>query len=340
VSCWPVLGQLMGMLPLARAAGRAGHDVVIATGADLAGVVEREGFVHWSVGASRGEVASRFRSGVTKVLEPGSRVNELVPLAMAWQPDLIVHGVGEPAGAVAAAYTGARHAVHGFGLFPTAGPALYELDATYLDVVPPSLRPPGPIDFHRVRPMRPTIADIPQVRRPLELDGLPHRDTVYLTLGTMGDHRFDAAVRGLASLPVNVIVTVGPGADPRRLGARPPNVRVTDYIPQELLLPHCRLVISHGGAGTVSGALSHGLAQLILPSAPDQFHTAGAVQAAGAGLSLPPEVLTADAVADDATRLLTQARFTESAQRVKADLDAMPAPDDVLAGLLHDAAVN
>jgi Erythromycin biosynthesis protein CIII-like, C-terminal domain len=60
-------------------------------------------------------------------------------------------------------------------------------------------------------------------------------------------------------LPVNVIVTVGHGADPDRFGPQPPNVRITDYLPQADLLPHCRLVVSHGGAGTVLGALCHAI---------------------------------------------------------------------------------
>jgi MGT family glycosyltransferase len=217
------------------------------------------------------------------------------------------------------------------------------LDVTYLDAVPPSLQPNGPAGFRRVQPIRPA-GPAASTRSPLELDGLPLRDdVVYLTLGTLANHElevFRAALLGLAALPVNVIVTAGPGRDPGRLGPQPANVRVTDYIPQDRLLPHCRLVVSHGGAGTMTGALAHGLPQLVLPRAADQFRIAAAIQAAGAGLSLPAEVLTPDAVADDAARLLNQPRFTEAAQRIRTEFDTMPSADQVLAGLLHDAAVN
>lgn len=43
-TAWPGYGHLMPMLPLARAARDAGHDVVIATGPDLAGQMQLRGF--------------------------------------------------------------------------------------------------------------------------------------------------------------------------------------------------------------------------------------------------------------------------------------------------------
>jgi UDP:flavonoid glycosyltransferase YjiC (YdhE family) len=39
VGCWPAYGHLLPMLPLVRAARRAGHDVVVSSGADLAPVL-------------------------------------------------------------------------------------------------------------------------------------------------------------------------------------------------------------------------------------------------------------------------------------------------------------
>ena len=41
---WPAFGHLLPMLPLARAARAAGHDVVISSGSDLLPLIERHGF--------------------------------------------------------------------------------------------------------------------------------------------------------------------------------------------------------------------------------------------------------------------------------------------------------
>jgi hypothetical protein len=48
------------------------------------------------------------------------RAAELVPRAQAWQPDVVLSETMELTGVAVAAWTGARHVVHGIGL---AGPA-------------------------------------------------------------------------------------------------------------------------------------------------------------------------------------------------------------------------
>ncbi len=60
-SC-PSYGHVNPMLPLARAARDAGHEVVVATGAELVPEIERHGFDTWLVGPSRAESDASFRA--------------------------------------------------------------------------------------------------------------------------------------------------------------------------------------------------------------------------------------------------------------------------------------
>ena len=115
----------------------------------------------------------------------------------------------------------------------------------------------------------------------------------------------ETAIAGLRELPLNLVVTSGPGTDPARFGPQPPHVLIEPYIPHSLLLPHCHLVVSHGGAGIMLSALAHGLPQLILPQGADQFSNAAARQSAGAALALRPGALSADAIATAAECLIT-----------------------------------
>ena len=133
----------------------------------------------------------------------------------------------------------------------------------------------------------------------------PH--TVHLTLGTLfhaATHVFETALAGLEELPVNVLVTVGPGADPASLGPRPAHVLVADFAPHELLLPHCTAIISQGGPATILAALDHGLPHLVLPQGADQFMNAPVLVDSGAGLALMPPEVTAERVAEATSRLL------------------------------------
>jgi UDP:flavonoid glycosyltransferase YjiC (YdhE family) len=99
-------------------------------------------------------------------------------------------------------------------------------------------------------------------------------------------------------------------------------------VPQHVVLPHCTGVVSHGGSGTALGALAVGLPQLCLPQGADQFLNAAAIASSGAGLSVSPSEVTAEAVRHCLERLLRDASFASAAQRIADDIAAMPSPAD------------
>jgi len=372
-SC-PAYGHVNPMLPLAQQAQLAGHEVVFATGAELAPEVERRNFETWLVSPSRAEADTSLRAAHPNLadlpaeqrmrvqiegvfVEPAAkRAVELVPRAQQWRPDIVVHEFTEFAGALAAAHTGAHHVVHGLGLLPPTdlwqawfAPGFAKLCAqwqvpelaeeiklaTYLDVCPPSLRGDGEPTWRRIMPLRPAAGEpVAGERLPEALAALPHRQTIHLTLGTVFHEApgvLETAIAGLRQLPLNLVVTTGPGTDPARFGPQPPHVLLVPYIPHTLLLPRCSLVVSHGGAGIMFGTLAHGLPQLILPQGADQFMNAAASQNARVALALTPDELSAEAVAAAAGRLITEPGFAAAAAHIRAEIDAMPTAADVLA---------
>jgi UDP:flavonoid glycosyltransferase YjiC (YdhE family) len=56
---------------------------------------------------------------------------------------------------------------------------------------------------------------------------------------------------------------------------------------------------------------------------------AAAIPAAGAGITLMPDQVHADAVRDAVGRLLADDSFRDVARRVSTSIAAMPSPDDV-----------
>ena len=113
------------------------------------------------------------------------------------------------------------------------------------------------------------------------------------------------------------------------MGDQPSHVRVERYVPQSLVLPHCDVVVSHAGSGTVLGALALGLPQLCLPQGADQFLNAAAMASSGAGISLRPDEATEPAVRAAIARLVDDRSFRETARRLGATIEAMPSPDEV-----------
>ena len=129
---------------------------------------------------------------------------------------------------------------------------------------------------------------------------------------------------------------LGPAGDSAALGDQPASVRVTRYVAQQRLLPHCAAVVSHAGSGTFLAALSAGLPQLCLPQAADQFLNAAACARSATGLVVDPGQVRVDLVRGSVRRLLEDGSFREAAGRLGDEIAAMPSPAEV-ADHLHGA---
>ena len=120
-SCFPGYGHLHPLLPLARAAQRAGHEVVIATGPGMAGRAAAFGFETWAVGLGQEEIGARLEAEFVEVpgrtpmqrlrllapllfVEIGARprVGEMLGRMNRWRPDVVVHEYSELSAPVAA----------------------------------------------------------------------------------------------------------------------------------------------------------------------------------------------------------------------------------------------
>ena len=179
-----------------------------------------------------------------------------------------------------------------------------------------------PIPFRTDYSTQPEATDI------AEGDGRP---LVYVTFGTVFNNPaglFRHAVEGVADLDVRVVVTVGPDGNPEAFGSIPDNVSVYRYVQ---LLPRCSLVVSHAGSGTFLASLDHGLPQLCLPQAADQFLNAQQCAAAGAGLRIPPADVTRESVCQAAFQLIGDERFRVNAQRIQKEIASMPLPATLVA---------
>jgi UDP:flavonoid glycosyltransferase YjiC (YdhE family) len=283
---------------------------------------------------------------------------DLLPVARSFAPDLLVCDTAEFAGPIAAAVVSAPNVTHSFGatlppprvaatseaveplwatqdLAPPPFGGLY--DHLYLDIYPSSMQPMDRPHIAAIQPLRPGAFATGEDEVLPEWVTAPSSDPlVYVTLGTVfsNDAVLATVIEAVRQLPVRVVVTVGPRGEPEALGPQPDNVHVARYIPQNQLLDHCSAVVSHAGSGTFLAALAAELPQVCLPQAADQFFNAAACAKAGAGIALPPDAPTAEAVSDAVGRLLAEATYRDAARRVSGEIATMPSPTEV-ADKLH-----
>lgn len=133
----------------------------------------------------------------------------------------------------------------------------------------------------------------------------------------------------LADLPVEVVAAVR--GRRRETLDLPGNVRLVDFAPLHALLPSCAAVIHPGGYNTFSGALYHGVPQLVLTpwSIFDSLLRAERLAEQGAGL-LSGGAPVAENVRLNLLRLLEEPRFRTEARRLAEQARARPSPLQLL----------
>ncbi|OBA70774.1 hypothetical protein A5641_11925 [Mycobacterium sp. 1554424.7] len=134
-----------------------------------------------------------------------------------------------------------------------------------------------------------TDPDLPPPSRSTGIDKHIQQKSVLVSFSTTFQRQhpvLERVITALAGLPVRAVVTCGPAIHPGQLPAAP-NVHVVAAAPHHELLPTTQLVITHGGHGTVSAALRHGVPVLCMPMGRDQHEVAARVAWHGAGVSAP-----------------------------------------------------
>jgi UDP:flavonoid glycosyltransferase YjiC (YdhE family) len=214
----------------------------------------------------------------------------------------------------------------------------------YLDLYPPSMQPhPVGTLLPNARLVRPTPYQVAAGAAPSWLARLPARPTVVVTMGTLFNRVegvYEAVIEALRDEPLTVIVLLGPDRDPDAWGPVPANVRLAGYIPQSLLMPRTDLVITHGGFNTVVTTLGAGIPLLCLPLGGDQRSNAARVAAAGAGVTLDHATADPAAIGRAVKELLTDDAYRRNAERLGAEIMAMPPTESAVPHLESLATVR
>ncbi|MFD9890504.1 glycosyltransferase [Amycolatopsis sp. NPDC059027] len=361
-------GHFQPLVPVARAAADAGHTVAFSGESLMVPTIEAAGFPAFASGPDYGSTGERkpllpvdrereandLREGFARRAAT-QRADDLLRLCADWTPDLILCDEADFGAMIAAEHLGlpcATVLVMASGSFvrpEIVGPALDEVRAAH---TLPADAPPGMSARHLVlNPFPPAFRDpdfpLPPTARTFRAETTPvteaphwrieGRPTVYFTLGTIfntesGD-LFTRVLDGLAELPVTAVVTVGPVIDPAEFGPQPGHIHLARYLPQHDVLPHCDAVLTHGGSGSVLGALAHGLPQVLVPMGADQPNNGDRVTALRLGKVLDPITVTPAEIRDAVTAVLDDDRYRRNAARFAAELAAQPPAEETVSWL-------
>jgi UDP:flavonoid glycosyltransferase YjiC (YdhE family) len=292
-------------------------------------------------------------------------IPDLLDICRWWDPDLLIRNDFEFGSCLVSELLGLRYATisielylparwwnryvgtrlarlwAAYGLVPDAASDIFHR-YLYLSYTPPSFQFPEYALPPTAHSLRPNIFDQSDgAGLPDRIASLPPRPTIYVTLGTVFNHRpdvFHSIIDGLSDEAVNVVITLGNDFDPDRFGSLPPNIQIERYIPQSLILPYCNLAIAHGGYSTTLATLSHGLPLLIVPISSTDPYRAALCLASGTGLALNapgcsygawfgfPD-LSAKTARDSVRELLGNPLYRQNAQKLRAEAASLPTLD-------------
>lgn len=366
-------GHVFPMMALAQALARAGHEVTVATAADLCPAVSSLGLRAVPAGLGDDAMVAEARRRwpeaeseppatwavrmFTAIAAPAMAAG-LAPLIGSWRPDLIVREEGEHGGPVAAAMAGIPWLTHGWGsprpphsaleavaiavapLWQAAGlamPQASDLDGVaVLDPCPPSLYGNGAASRGQpIRPTTPASSSVSGLSPPAA--GTP---LAYVGFGTVALYRdrpqlVTVIVEALLGHGLDVIATTpDPVLTERLTSLAPDRVRVEKWLSLPTTLKACSLAVCHGGAGTVLAALAAGIPLLLLPQgSPSQARMSHACRLRGVAHVLENAAPDAAALNEAIDALTSNGRFTATARQLAEEIALMPSADDAVSAL-------
>lgn len=374
----PATGSLHPLVPIARALTTAGHEVRFACAPSFEPAVHEHGLdTHPAgidflfsqpdyfpvlvahAGVAMPEMAQLTgharHAWVTENLFIGAVGKRMLPdvlaLARAWRPHLIVRDSSEFSGCVAAEALDIPHA----SVAAAADAALdrRDLTATALEPLrrsaglPPdptadmiyrhlhvSLMPPQFFGAHACFPA--TTQFVRHVDTP-QPGGLPDwwrqrpdQPTALVSLGTVFFRTpglYNAIIDGLSCEHLTIAVAIGHQFDVPVATQRSPNVHVEPTLPIPALLGQCDLFVTHGGFNSVKEAVSAATPMLVVPIASDQHYSADRAEALGIGRTVRPDHRTPDHIRAQAHAVLADPQYRTRATALAADMAALPPID-------------
>lgn len=367
----PIQSHLIpALVPVAKALRRAGHEVAVATGPAVKAQVERHGIEVLAIDGvpapeevSASDLALDTRQWCPELTGPlvvpvfsdsltAAFAANLIDVAKAWGPDLIVRETNEYGGYLAAEVLGVPLAMVDIAplitrLVPDLTARLNRLRENLgLAAVdsfthahggitagllprawyPEELRTPGLRHYRAPDPAdsRPLDARFAQLPTDVPLVLASYGTSTHWLLGA-DSNLMHITVEALGSSPVRAVVALGTKeALARWTGPRPDNVLLAAFVQQRMLVETCDVFLTHAGFSGVREALSAGTPMVALPLFADQPENAARVQDLGLGVQTDAAGLTPESLAADVLRVLADPGHRSAARGFQRQILGLP----------------
>ena len=141
--------------------------------------------------------------------------------------------------------------------------------------------------------------------------------------GSLEAFRIMAAA--VARLDAQLLISLGGGLEPERLGPLQGDPLVVRYAPQLEIVKRAAAVITHSGLNTVLESLAEGVPLICVPFGNDQPGVAARVAARGAGVVIPHSKLNVKRLQQAVRAVLTEEKYRNAARRIQTSMQQIDA---------------
>ena len=152
-------------------------------------------------------------------------------------------------------------------------------------------------------------------------DRLAGKKIVYISLGTLHNDNptfYDMCIRAFSGGDYIVVLSIGFQIDPNQFCDCPDNFIIQQSVPQQILLKHVDLFITHAGMNSVNEAVCNGVPMLMFPHQFEQYLIAQKIEKMGIGRLMSIKKMTPDVLYSLVHELINDSKFKERAVKYKA----------------------
>ncbi|MEM9587715.1 MAG: nucleotide disphospho-sugar-binding domain-containing protein, partial [Planctomycetota bacterium] len=164
---------------------------------------------------------------------------------------------------------------------------------------------------------------------------------IYASMGTL-QNRIRFVFRSIAeacrTLPVQLVISLGGGAQPSEFADLPGDPIVVRYAPQLDLLDRAALCVTHAGLNTALESMSRGVPMLAIPITNDQPGVAARIQWCGLGRIVPLGRLSANALRHQIQLMLSDDECRQNAKAMQREIELIDGP--VMASEIIERAIT
>jgi MGT family glycosyltransferase len=152
-------------------------------------------------------------------------------------------------------------------------------------------------------------------------DKLKDKKVIYVSLGTLHNKNFDfynKCIKAFTNTEYFVIISVGFETDLNKFNNLPDNFMIKQSVPQQKLLKHVDLFVSHAGMNSANEAICCGVPMLLLPHHFEQKLIARRVREIGIGTVMNINKITPIGLYENANTLILDTKYKKQALKYKS----------------------